>query len=149
MTQISSHTVLGCFEIASIPSLGIHNVQAKVDTGAFSGAIHCTDIRVVRRGPDKKRVLKFIPNGQNKHAMEFDQFLETYVRSATGHRVKRFIVDTEIELKGNRYPIRIGLSDRSDMKRSILIGRRFLRENNMLVDVRINQELDDEGKNSL
>lgn len=149
MTRKTSETTLGCFEIASIPSLGIHDVLAKVDTGAFSGAIHCTDIRVVRRGPDKKRILKFIPNGQNKHAMEIDQFAETYVRSATGHRIKRFIIDTEIEINGTQYPIHIGLSDRSDMKRSILIGRRFLRENNMLVDVRINQELDDEGKNSL
>lgn len=149
MTQTTSNAVLGCFEIASIPSLGIHGVLAKVDTGAFSGAIHCTDIRVVRRGPDKKRVLKFIPNGQTKHAMETDRFVETYVRSATGHRIKRFIIDTEIEIKGVLHPIHIGLSDRSDMKRSILIGRRFLRENNMLVDVRINQELDDEGKKIL
>lgn len=144
MTQVT----LGCFEVASIPSLGIRDVVAKVDTGAFSGAIHCTAIRVVRRGPEKKRVLKFIPNGQAKHAMETDQFMETYIRSATGHRIKRFIIDTEIELKGTLYPIRIGLSDRSDMKRSILIGRRFLRENKMLVDVRINQEYDDEGENT-
>lgn len=139
---------LGCFEVASIPSLGVHETIAKVDTGAFSGAIHCTNIRVVRRGPDKKRILKFIPNGNDKHAMETDEFLETYIRSATGHRIKRFIIDTEIELQGVLYPIRIGLSDRSDMKRSILLGRRFLRENNMLVDVRINQEYDDEGENT-
>jgi hypothetical protein len=31
------------------------------------------------------------------------------------------------------------------MNYEILIGRRFLRENNILVDVRINKELDSDG----
>jgi hypothetical protein len=51
-------------------------------------------------------------------------------------------------VQGKVYPIRIGLSDRSDMKRSVLIGRRFLRENDMLVDVRVHDEYDDEGENT-
>ncbi len=140
--------VLGCFEVASIPSLGITNELAKIDTGAYSGAIHCTDIKVVRRGAEKRRILKFTPAGDPKLAAETENFHETYIRSATGHRIKRYIIDTEIELHGKLYPIRIGLSDRTEMKRSILIGRRFLRENNVCVDVRINQELDNEGKNT-
>lgn len=139
---------LGCFEIVSLPQLGISNQLAKIDTGAYSGAIHCTDIKVVRRGVDKVRILKFTPLGRKKLATETDNFVETYVRSATGHRVKRFLIDTEIAVGGISYPIRIGLSNRSDMKRSVLIGRRFLRENAMTVDVRIHQEYDDEGANS-
>jgi hypothetical protein len=77
---------------------------------------------------------------------ETDMFMQTYVRSATGHRVRRFIIDTTITIQGQDYSIRIGLSDRSDMKRPVLIGRRFLRDNGILVDVRRNQELDDEGE---
>lgn len=139
---------IGCFEVVSLPELGLNNQIAKIDTGAFSGALHCTDIRVVRRGPDKHRVLRFTPNGNPALATETTTFLETYVRSASGHRTKRFIIDTTLELHGKAYPLRIGLSDRSDMKRPVLIGRRFLRENNILVDVRINEELDDEGENT-
>lgn len=140
--------VFGSFEKVSMPDLGIENEWAKIDTGAFSGALHCTDIHVVRRGITRKRYLKFTPLGQQELATETDTFIKTYVRSASGHRIKRFIIHTTIEVKGQRYPIRIGLSDRSDLKRSVLIGRRFLRENNILVDVRINQEEDDEGENS-
>ena len=147
-TLTSSQLVIGCFEKVSFPQLGITNQLAKVDTGAYSGAIHCTDIKVVRRGPDKIRVLKFTPLGRKKLASETDTFIETYVRSATGHRIKRFLIDTEIILDDISYPIRIGLSDRSEMKRTALIGRRFLRENSITVDVRIHQEYDDEGKKS-
>jgi hypothetical protein len=66
----------------------------------------------------------------------------THVRSSTGHEVKRYIICTEIVVNEKKYPITIGLSNRSKMLREILVGRRFLRENNILVDTRINQELD-------
>jgi len=137
---------LGSFETVSLPQFGVKNVIAKVDTGAYSGALHCTDIHIVRKGLNRKRYLQFTPLGEPALASETDKFLKTYIRSATGHRIQRFIIDTSITIQGKSYPIRIGLSDRSDMKRAVLIGRRFLRENEMLVDVRINQELDDEGE---
>lgn len=139
---------LGCFEVVSFPSLGVIDQLAKIDTGAYSGAIHCSDIKVIRRGEKKTRVLKFTPLGRKRLATETEQFIQTSVRSATGHKVKRYLIDTEIELNGQLYPIRIGLADRSSMSRSALVGRRFLRDNSMNVDVRINQEYDDEGKNS-
>jgi len=141
-------TTLGCVERVSLPELGLKNIMAKVDTGAFSGAIHCTDIKIVRRGLVRKRYLKFTPNGDSALAMETDTFQKTYIRSATGHRLKRYIIDTTIQVQGKDYTIRIGLSDRTDLKRPVLLGRRFLRENNMLVDVRVNEEYDDEGENT-
>jgi hypothetical protein len=143
-----SETVLGIFEQVSFPELGIIGVQAKVDTGAFSGAIHCTNIKVFRRGKDKRRILKFVALGQEKMALEVSNFEETHVRSSTGHRIKRFVIETSIEVAGELYQTKIGLSDRSDMKSEVLIGRRFLRENDLLVDVRKHSELDDEGENT-
>lgn len=143
-----SSAIVGCFEYVSLPVLGVASELAKIDTGAYSGALHCTDVKIVRRGLIRKRILKFTPLGDPSLATETDKFIKTNVRSTSGHRLKRYIIDTTIEIQGKRYPIRIGISDRSDMKRNVLIGRRFLRENNMLVDVRINKEHDDEGENS-
>lgn len=138
----------GCLEQVSFPELGVVDVTAKVDTGAFSGALHCTGIRVVVRGSERRRVLVFQPLGKRGTICETENFTSTYIRSATGHRIRRHIIDTVVEVAGIRYPIRIGLSDRSDMRRPVLLGRRFLRENNIVVDVRINQEQDDEGENT-
>lgn len=140
--------VVGAFELISLPKLGVSNQLAKIDTGAYSGALHCTDIKIVRRGVIRKRFLKFTPLGDPTLATETTDFIKTYIRSATGHRIKRYIIDTTIEVQDKTYPIRIGLADRSELKRAVLIGRRFLRENDLVVDVRINQEHDDEGENS-
>jgi hypothetical protein len=138
--------VVGCLEAVTFKDLGISGELAKIDTGAYSGAVHCTNIRIVRRGLIRKRYLQFTPLGDPKLATETDTFIKTFVRSATGHKVRRYLIDTTVEIQGKSYPVQIGLSDRSDMKRTVLIGRRFLREHNMLVDVRMNQELDDEGE---
>lgn len=140
--------IIGCIEKVSFPDLGIVDALAKVDTGAFSGAFHCTDIKVFRKVKSGKRILRFAPAGDHDKTSETEEFKETFIRSATGHRVRRFVISTRIIVDDREYPIWIGLSDRSDMKRPVLIGRRFLRENGLIVDVRINQELDDEGENT-
>jgi len=137
--------IFGIFERISIPELGINNVLAKIDTGAYSGALHCSKITEAVRESDGKTVLRFIPLENSANEMELVDYNVTYIRSATGHRRKRYQFDTSIIIKGVTYPIRIGLSDRSDMNYEVLIGRRFLRENNILVDVRINQEYDSDG----
>jgi hypothetical protein len=138
----SNREIFGGFEWVDMPDLGIFNAVAKVDTGAYSGALHCSKIGVYKRKTDGKRILKFTPSNNHAHTQEVSNFIKSFVRSSTGHRLKRYLFDTKIVIKDKEYPIRIGLSDRSDMNYEILIGRRFLRENNLLVDVNINQELD-------
>ncbi|HPF30971.1 MAG TPA: RimK/LysX family protein [Candidatus Saccharibacteria bacterium] len=137
--------IYGCFEHVSLPELGIFNTLAKIDTGAYSGALHCSRIREYVRKSDGKKVLSFTPSEKNKHKIEATNYRKAYVRSSTGHRVKRYLFDTKIVIKNEEYQIRIGLSDRSDMNCEILIGKRFLRENNVIVDVCINQEFDTDG----
>ena len=134
--------IFGICEHVSIPELGLDNVLAKIDTGAYSGALHCSKIKVITRKSDGKKVLRFTPSENHSHAKELLKYTKSYVRSSTGHRVTRYLFDTDIVIKGVAYPIRIGLSDRSDMNYEILIGRRFLSENKILVDARINQDLD-------
>jgi hypothetical protein len=137
--------IFGGFERVSIPILGIENVVAKIDTGAYSGALHCSLIEEGRR-TDGKKVLRFIPSDNHSHMIEVDKYFSTYVRSSTGHRVKRYLFDVTILIKEKPYTIRIGLTNRDKMQYEILIGRRFLRKNNIIVDVRRNQELDKEDK---
>jgi len=135
-------TTFGICEHVSIPKLGLINILAKVDTGAYSGALHCSKIKEVIRKSDGKRILRFTPSDDQSMVIEIGKFARSYVRSSTGHRVKRYLFDTDIVIKGVAYKIRIGLSNRADMNYEILLGRRFLCDNNILVDVRINQELD-------
>lgn len=134
-------TIFGSFEHVSVPALGITDTIAKIDTGAYSGALHCSDIRLIRKS-DGEKVLRFTPSDNHNQPMEVATFTTKHVRSSSGHRVKRYVIEIEMVIHEKPYSMKIGLSNRSDMQREVLIGRRFLREHNILVDVRINQELD-------
>ena len=136
-------TTYGIIERVHMPELGLYRIEAKVDTGAYSGALHCTKTQQVRR-KDGTTVLRFTPSDTGV-VHETTQYRPVYVRSASGHRSRRYVIDTQIVIRGQKYPITIGLSNRKDMQKEILIGRRFLREHGILVDVRINQELDNDG----
>lgn len=131
---------VGSFEPVSFPGLGIKGSIAKIDTGAYSGAIGCSEIKVVKRAG--ARYLRFSPGRRSKKVLETEHFSEKYVRSSNGQRQKRYLIETEMTVRNRTYPITISLSNRSEMKYEILIGRKFLRQNNFLVDVRLNQEYD-------
>ncbi len=134
--------MIGTLDFVSFPEFGVPSTLAKIDTGAFSGALHCTDIKLVN--VDGEKVLHFTPLGIKKYASQTTDYRARYVRSSSGHRVKRYIIDTAVEWNKKKYTISIGLTDRKKMKREILIGRHFLQEHNIKVDTRINQDLDDE-----
>ena len=137
---------LGSFEIVSLPEFHISKTVAKVDTGAYSGAIHCSKIKEVYDAETGEKRLRFTPSDHKEVSIETADYSPVKVRSSNGHASRRFRVKTVIEIKGAEYPITIGLSDRTELNYEVLIGRRFIREQSMLVDVRVNEEYDiDEG----
>ena len=135
---------VGSFEIVSLPELGLHDVVAKIDTGAYSGAIHCTDISVAPNASGKPE-LSFAVGGHDNLVHRTTDFEQKRVRSATGHEVERFLLTTKIVVQGQLYDVTIGVSDRSNMTFPVLIGRKFLRQQQMLIDVNLNTEHDPEG----
>ena len=124
---------IGIFEKVSFPELGIKNIMAKIDTGAYSGALHCKQVKEIIL--DGKHVLQFVPFEQPKLVKTTDSFKKIPVTSSNGVTEQRYLVNTDITISGVTYPIRLSLSDRSSMRWPVLIGRRFLRKNNLLVDV--------------
>lgn len=139
MKNSNQPTVYGSFEPVVLPAFSDEIFIAKVDTGAYSGAIHCSELKEVVR--DGQKALLFKPLTCKK-AKVTKRYSRKHVRSSTGHRVVRYLITTDIIIRGQQYPVKIGLSMRHDMQYEILIGRRFLREHGIIVDVRINQELE-------
>ncbi len=135
---------LGSLETVSLPKLGVTGIMAKVDTGAFSGALHCTNIRVERHGDSG--TLWFTPLGDDSLTTSTADFKEVIVRSALGHESVRYVVPVDIEVHGSVYQTLIGLSDRTTMTRDMLLGRRFLLENNAVVDVSLSKDIDAEAE---
>lgn len=138
-----NRVIVGGIEPVSLPQLGVSEVLAKVDTGAWSGALHCTHIRVI----DDE--LSFWPLGLKELKTRIRDFEVVNVRSANGQEAKRYLIPVEIIVGGVSYESVIGLNNRSRMSREMLLGRRFLIENNIMVDVARTKELDSEAEKAL
>lgn len=142
-------TTLGIIEMVSFPQLGIEKAMAKVDTGAYSGALHCEEIDEIVHSVSGKKALKIRPIDSTHEEVIIEKFARVYTRSSSGHRLQRYLIETTVVVQDQEYKIKIGVTKRNMMNMKVLIGRRFLRNNNMLVDVTINQELDNDGGQKL
>lgn len=118
-------------------------VLAKVDTGAWSGALHCTDVE------ERDGQLFFTPLGDDSHKTSVSDYETRQVRSASGHIDTRYIIPVAVEIKGKTYHTTVGLTDRNAMQREMLLGRKFLIENKILVDVSLTLEDDYEAEKYL
>lgn len=133
--SVGSARIVGAFEAVVFPEFSDQSVKAKIDTGAYTGALHCNSIE--ERQTESGKVLAFRPfEGEEEVVRE--EFVIKYVRSSNGKREKRYFVTTKIVMQGRRHLISISLTDRSDMKWQVLIGRRFLRQYKYLVDPTVN-----------
>lgn len=132
--RAESAKTIGTFLDVDLPLLGIENVTAKVDTGAYNGSLHASNIREVRDGNDNS-LLRFNPMGSSDHVIEIATYHKRRVKSSNGIAAMRYAIDTEINIMGQIYPITLTLTNRSAMKYQMLIGRKFLRLHGFLVDV--------------
>lgn len=121
----------------NLPLLGIEALPAKVDTGAFNGALHASRIREVT---DKQGVkhLRFSPLGSRGHTIEIDTYHKRRVKSSNGLTDTRYAIDTDVKIMDQTYPITLTLTNRRLMRYQMLIGRSFLRLHGFLVDVNHN-----------
>jgi hypothetical protein len=133
-----SLTVIGRRDRIDLPKLGFWNIKAKVDTGAYGSALHCSQMEIVTR--EGKSLLSFIlldPEHpefrENIHYAE--HFAEKLVKSSSGEAEHRYIITSDVIIFGKSIPTEFSLTNRSDMKFPILLGRKFLRKR-FLVDVR-------------
>jgi hypothetical protein len=123
---------IGAFEKVSFPDFALHNVIAKIDTGATSGSLHATHIKRIKLATGETAV-RFRPYG-TKPPVVVSSFQYKSVRSSNGVVSMRFVIPTTIIIEGVQYPIEVSLADRTLMKKGVLIGRRFLRSHGFIVD---------------
>ena len=134
---MTEQRIIGAFEAVEFPEFSSGPVTAKIDTGAYTGALHCS--KIGEREIEGGKALVFIPLG-TKTVFQKDDFIVKYVRSSNGKRQKRYFISTHIVINEQSYEITLSLANRSEMKWPVLIGRRFLKQNHFLVDpTRVNR----------
>lgn len=121
-----------------MPELGLHNVDAKIDTGAYTSSIHCSRIRL-KKDTDGHEIITFTIPGSKLHEKGLQHFKvreyeERKIRSSNGQIQKRYVIKTQIVLFGRKIRAEFSLADRSSMKFPILLGRKLL-QGRFIVDV--------------
>jgi hypothetical protein len=129
----STPIIIGSLEEIIFPEFNNLKVIAKVDTGAYTGSLHSTKIR--EQVKDGQKILYFSPFDHPELEIETSNYIKKSFTSSNGHTQYRYCVYTRIILQEKVYQIMISLADRTEMKWPMLLGRRFLRKNSLLVDV--------------
>ncbi len=124
--------IIGRIDKADFPLLNLHDIDIKIDTGAYTSSIHCHKVTL------DNGALKclFYEKGHPLYSDEitFEKYKIAKVKSSNGITQKRYKVKTTIVLFDKKYNIDLTLSTRSKMKYPVLIGRKFLSKK-FIVDI--------------
>jgi len=126
---LKKKTIIGRRDKADLKKLGLENIDIKVDTGAYTSAIHCRKIE--KKKKDGQYVLCFSlldPTHKlyNNQIFEETNFTEKRIKNSFGTVEKRYVIKSSITIFGKTYVINLSLSERGEMRFPILIGRKFL-----------------------
>jgi hypothetical protein len=118
---------IGRSEWAIFPDFSV-KLKAKIDTGAYGIALHVDGLEI------KDEKLNFWIGNQS-NLFTFDKFKKITVKSSFGRKQERFSIYTKIIIGRKSYKVFVSLTNRKNMKYPVLIGRRFLKKFNYIVDV--------------
>jgi len=125
--------IIGRKELITILDLELFDLDAKVDTGADSSALHCDHIEI-KDGFVHFTLLDEVHTSYHGKRMSMPIYKIKKVRSSNGQLQERPSIEVTVEFFGKKYKSIISLTNRADMKYPMLIGRRFL-SGKFLVDV--------------
>lgn len=119
-------TTIGWREWCVLPDLGLPAIKAKVDTGARTSCLHAFQIDPYLK--DNKQWVRFgIHPNQNDNETEIycdaEVIDEREVRDSGGHKEKRYVISTYLELCEQQWPIELTLTNRDSMLFRMLLGR--------------------------
>jgi len=122
--------VIGWREGIALPQLGIEQIKAKIDTGARSSALHAYDVQVFRDNGVEMVRFKVHPiqrDTESEIVAEAPLADQRWVKSSHGRETLRPMIETEVVMMGQRWPIELTLVNRDAMGFRMLLGRQALR----------------------
>lgn len=129
--------LIGWQEYCALPRLGVSAINAKIDTGAKTSALHAEDIKVFSKMGQKFVRFKVHPMaGSTKLVQTCEAALieRRYVLSSNGEREKRYVIRTTIILGSRSFEAELTLTSRHKMAFRMLVGREALRKARVTID---------------
>ena len=132
---------IGRNDKADFPELSLSDIDVKIDSGAYTSSIHCSNIKEITL--NEESLIQFTlldPEHPFYNNKEFTSknYASKIVKSSNGISETRFMIHTEIIIFNKKFPIYLTLSERKEMKFPILLGRKFLNKKFVIDTVKKN-----------
>lgn len=127
---------VGWREWVSLPEIGLPVIKAKVDTGARTSALHAFELHAFKKGGEEYVRFLIHPLQDRDDVVKecVTKVIDSrWVSDSGGHKEKRYVIATTIEVGGQKWPIEMTLTNRDTMKFRMLLGRTAM-ENRIVVD---------------
>lgn len=117
--------LLGRRELVALPDLGIPRLEARVDTGARTSALHVAWTRIDEGRVRFGAVVRRARDGREARIVEAEAPLSrtALVRSSDGRAQERPIIRTTIVIGGRARAAEVSLVPRERMRYRMLLGR--------------------------
>ena len=122
--------VLGWREWLRFPDLGIDGINAKIDTGARTSALHAFDRKTFRRAGVLYASFTIQPEQRSdakRQTIESEVIDRRAVKNTGGVADDRLVVSLNAEWNGVLWPIEVTLARRDHMGFRMLLGREAIR----------------------
>ncbi|MDE1310384.1 ATP-dependent zinc protease [Vibrio aestuarianus subsp. cardii] len=122
--------IVGWRETLCLPALGIEKIKAKIDTGARTSCLHAFKVESFTKeeAPWVRFWIHPLQRNDEKVVVcEAKVVDERTVRDSGGHEETRYVIESEVSLGGQIWPIEITLTNRENMAFRMLLGRTAMR----------------------
>ena len=129
MSDTQTPITLGWREWISLPDLDIPALKAKVDTGARTSALTAFDLEPFEEsGVSKIRfgVRPLLRRPELTRECTAEVVDRRTVTDSGGHRERRCVIETRVQVAGELWPVEVTLTDRQGMLFPMLLGRTAL-----------------------
>jgi hypothetical protein len=130
-------TTIGRKDKVDIPQLKLFNIDAKVDTGAYTSSIHCSTIELIKLNNKNYVQFKLLDPSHPKYLKKkykLPLYKQKRVKNSFGQSEERYLVKAKIRLFNTDYDLELSLTNREKMTYPVLLGRKLL-SRNFIVDV--------------
>lgn len=126
--------IIGWQERVDLPLLGLTNLRAKIDTGARTSALHASDITEFERdGAPWVRFHSMFDDDARDTEVECPVHDRREIRNTSGVPERRIVIRTRFRISTHLWRIDLSLTERTEMKFRMIVGRTALRRHSIVV----------------